>query len=78
MLEQVVILIMIVTWIEGYLCTMRFVSITGGYRDAYDVAYQMKLNKKSYYLGVAMFKVTTFFLWPIVFMLRATVAMWRQ
>lgn len=65
-----VVVLLAMIWYEGYLTTMRFVSATGGFREAMDVTLTYA-SRKDYYVGVAIFKVLGLLLWPIVFTVRA-------
>lgn len=65
-----IVALLIAIWYEGYLTTMRFVSATGGFREAMDVTLTYA-SRKDYYIGVVIFKVLGLLLWPIVFTVRA-------
>jgi len=73
MLEGFVVLLMIAVWYTGYLNTMRYISITGGYRNACDWALEMKVNKKTFYLSMLITRLMIFISWPICFVVRAMV-----
>lgn len=66
----IIVVLLIAIWYEGYLTTMRFVSATGGFREAMDVTLTYA-SRKDYYIGVAIFKVLGLLLWPVVFAIRA-------
>jgi hypothetical protein len=70
-MENIIVVVMILTWIEGYICTMRYISVTGGYRDACDYALEMEANKKTFYLSMLVARLLIFVTWPICFMVRA-------
>lgn len=65
-----IVALLIAIWYEGYLTTMRFVSVTGGFREAMDVTLTYA-SRKDYYIGVVIFKVLGLLLWPVVFAVRA-------
>lgn len=66
----IIVALLIAIWYEGYLTTMRFVSATGGFREAMDVTLTYA-SRKDYYIGVAAFKLLGLLLWPVVFAIRA-------
>lgn len=70
MTTLLIVALLVAIWYEGYLTTMRFVSATGGFREAMDVTLTYA-SRKDYYIGVAVFKVLGLLLWPIVFTVRA-------
>lgn len=57
-------------WYEGYLSTMRFISATGGFREAMDFTLTYA-SRKDYYVAVAVFKFTAVLMWPVFFMVKA-------
>lgn len=65
-----IVALLLMVWYEGYLTTMRFVSATGGFREAMDVTLTYA-SRKDYYVGVAIFKVLGLLLWPVIFTIRA-------
>lgn len=66
----IIVMLLIAIWYEGYLTTMRFVSATGGFREAMDVTLTYG-SRKDYYIGVAAFKLLGLLLWPVIFAIRA-------
>lgn len=65
-----IVALLIAIWYEGYLTTMRFVSATGGFRDAMDITLTYG-SRKDYYVGTFIFKALGLLLWPVVFAIRA-------
>lgn len=73
----IIVALLIAIWYEGYLTTMRFVSATGGFREAMDVTLTYA-SRKDYYIGVAAFKLLGLLLWPVVFAIRAVAISVRE
>lgn len=69
MTTLLIVMLLVAIWYEGYLTTMRFVSATGGFREAMDVTLTYA-SRKDYYIGVAAFKLLGLLLWPVVFTIR--------